>query len=200
MIKLKIKTKSGLVILLMLSVVFCTAIMPAQAATDLKTTSTNLYALRSEGTWKTYGSGELLISQSAKDLYIPYQKSIWVSSPVYAYGWQAADYQGYYYGQCVSLVKTLSKSTKVTGSWIKGRNVISSGNVLPGTVIATFSGSSYYGHAAIFRGYVLDSYGKKIGIKVWDQNWVKSGLIGRHSITTGTSSTSKATNYYVVQV
>jgi hypothetical protein len=26
---------------------------------------------------ENYASGELLISQSAKDLYVPYQKSIW---------------------------------------------------------------------------------------------------------------------------
>lgn len=184
----------------MVLLTFCIVIVPAEAATDLKITPTNLNALQTEGTWKSYNSGELLVSQSTKNLYVPYQKSIWVSAPVYAYGLQAADYEGKRYGECVSLVKTLSKSTTPASSWKRGQKV-SSGGVKPGTVIATFSGSHYNsGHAAIFRGYNVKN-GKIVGIKVWDQNWVGyptyvgngMGLIGTHSITS-------FSNYYVVQV
>jgi hypothetical protein len=194
---------------------FCIAVIPAEAATNLKITSTNLYALQSEGIWKVPlgSSGELLVSQSAKDLYIPYQKSWWVNE-IGTYGWQAADYanKSTSYGQCTSFVKTLSKSTLGTGSWKQGLNVMTN-TISPGTVIATFNSTGVYinkpgeSHTAIFRGYVLDSSGKKIGIKVWDQNWVgvslgytrDKGLIGRHSITTGIG-THSAKNYYVVQV
>lgn len=195
----------------MMLLTFCIVVAPAEAATDLKITSTNLYALQNEGTWKSYtgSGGELLVSQSAKDLYLPYQKSIWVNE-IGTYGWQAANFKGESYGDCVSFVKTLSQTTKT--SWIKGRNVVKSKDVKPGTVIATFSGSSYSGHAAIFRGYEIKK-GKIVGIKVWDQNWVgypkyrnilpsqRLGLIGRHSLTTnGTTKTNKANNYYVVKV
>jgi hypothetical protein len=201
MTQLKMKTISGLFTLVMLSLIFCVAIMPAEAskpkaAHDLMITSTNLSALQTEGTWKAYygSGGELLVSQSAKDLSLPYQKSIWVNE-IGAYGWQAANYKGGSYGQCVSLVSTLSKSDVAPRNWIKGREVLS-GNVKPGTVIATFSGEKYNNHhAAIFSGYVP---GSKV-IDVWDQNWVghskyydSMGLIGRHSIN--------GTQYYVVQI
>lgn len=204
MIQLKIKTKSGLIILITLSLIFCVVIIPAQAskpkaAHDLMITSTNLNALQNQGIWKACGSsGELLVSQSTKDLYVPYQKSIWVNE-IGTYGLQAGDYNGKSYGECADLVSALSQRAKVTTSWKKGRNVILSQNVLPGTVIATFSGSSYKGHTAIFRGYYMKN-GQIVGIKVWDQNWVKTRLVGRHIITTGTKPQHFASKYYVVQI
>lgn len=204
-----IKLKNGLIILILL-LAFCIVIIPAEAATDLKITSTNLKALQTEGTWKSYGSGELLVSQSTKNLYVPYQKSIWVSE-INAYGLQAADYEGKRYGQCVSLVKSLSESTTPANSWKRGRKVTDLMDVKPGTVIATFNSAGKYtnkpgqSHVAIFKAYVLDSKGN-LGINVWDQNWVgqkkyqdSTGLIGRHSIMPRGTKTHNANNYYVVQ-
>lgn len=175
---------------------------------DLKITDKNLNALN-QGKWAVYSGtsypSKLLVYGSAKfDVPSKCQRSIWVGS---INAISMTDYVGSkdYWGECVSFAKALSKSTLNTNYWIKGRNVVSSGNVKPGTVIATFgSNGKYlnkrgYSHTAIFREYVRDSNWKIIGFSVWDQNYVKTGIVGRHDIRSGTK-TSEATNYYVVQV
>ena len=171
--------------------------MPSQAAQGLKITDTNLNALQNQGTWESYGSGELLVFDSAKDLYAPHKQSKIVGN---VNALTVADYQGYYWGECVSFAKALSQSIKVTKNWKTGRNVVLSGDVTPGTVIATFDGTDNYDndqsgnqHTAIFRDYIRNSNGQITGIKVWDQNYVSPKVVGRHDITS-------ATKYYVVQI
>lgn len=129
------------------------------------------------------------------------------------YGYtQHADNFGYYWGQCVSSVKALSKNNIPTGQdnptlklrWYKGWRVVD-GGVSTGTVIATFFGygGTYKGHAAIFKGYVTDSFGRIIGIEVWDQNWYSvngMGVFGKHRIYRNGSGVLNADNYYVVIV
>jgi PKD repeat protein len=179
-------------------------IIVKEGAQDLKITDKNLKALN-QGKWAVYDGtsypSKLLVYDSA-NLDVPYQKKVMVGE---ISATTVADYEGYYWGECVSFGKTLSKSTTITQNWIQGRNVVSSGNVKSGTVIATFgSNGKYlnkrgYSHTAIFREYVRDSNWKIIGFSVWDQNYVKTGIVGRHDIRSGTK-TSEATNYYVVQV
>lgn len=207
MIQLKVKINNRLIILVTLSLIFCIAIMPAQAskskaAHDLMITSTNLNALN-QGQWAVYSAtpypSKLLVYGSAID--VPYQKKV-VVGKISAI--EVADYQGTHWGECVSFANALSKSTLNNKYWILGRNVVLSGDVKPGTVIATFSNGKYTNtrgssHTAIFREYVRDSKGKIIGFSVWDQNYVQTGIVGRHDIRAG-SGPSQATNYYVVQV
>ena len=66
-------------------------------------------------------------------------------------------------GQCVSYVKKVCPALPATGLWKKGLPVKDNGKILPGTVIATFNGNQYEGHAAI---YVSQS---PAGISVYDQ-------------------------------
>ena len=122
-----------------------------------------------------------------------------------------ADYQGYYWGECVSMAKNLAHSTVTTSNWYRGRRV-TDGGISPGTVIATFvwspsKGRYVYnpGHAAIFRQYTYDSYGRINGMIVWDQNWYDNendeGIVAMHKISkTGYGNKYDAGFYYVVQV
>lgn len=190
------------VIAILLVAVF--AIVPsAQAAQDLRITDYNLNSLQNWGTWMSYGSGELLVWKGYPGILdVNYQKLKIVGT---IRATTVADNKGWNYGECVSLAKALSKNNVVTGSWTKGDKVMSFYSVTPGTVIATFGASNggYYGHAAIFRGYVYDSSGKRIGILVWDQNYIpdQGGVVARHEIrTTGTKLTNNANNYYAVKV
>lgn len=127
-------------------------------------------------------------------------------------GTNVADYNGYYYGECVSFVKSLAKSTVATSSWTRGANVVwAYPPIARGTAIAKFNADGTYdswggtGHVAILDRYYYEN-GVLKGILVWDQNYVYSsnsgyGLVGYHMIPiTGSGGTSDAAAYYVVQV
>lgn len=129
-------------------------------------------------------------------------------------GTNVADMSGQFYGECVSFVKSLAKSTIVTGSWSRGRNVLWSYPLVPrGTAIAKFNADGSYdssggtGHVAIFDRLYYEG-GVLKGILVWDQNYVYGcaypcgqGLVGYHMIPiTGSGATTDAAAYYVVQV
>ena len=93
-----------------------------------------------------------------------------------------------YLGECVSFVEALSDQKKtLVEQWIQGPNVLDI-TILPGTVIATFSGVDKFGqpqfinghdHTAVFKDYLRDSDGQILrdangriqGFEVWDQNW-----------------------------
>ena len=69
-----------------------------------------------------------------------------------------------YCGQCVSYVRTVCPSLPPTRDWKKGAPVKGKADLLPGTVIATFSTSGCYeGHAAIYH------HQNDVGITVYDQ-------------------------------
>lgn len=194
---------AGLLVLFIVSLT-ASAASAGKDSQDLKITDKNLEALN-QGKWAVYDGtkypSKLLVYGSA-NLDVSHQKQKKVGKIIAT---TVADCNGTHLGQCVSFGKALSKSNMTTSGWREGRNVISSGNVKPGTVIATFSNGKYINtpgksHTAIFREYVRDSNWKIIGFSVWDQNYVKRGVVGRHDIRSGTGYTSKATNYYVVQV
>lgn len=205
-----IKTKNILIVVLLVFFVVSLTASAASAgkdAQDLKITDKNLEALN-QGKWAVYDGtpypSKLLVYGSA-NLDVPSKcQSLKKVGSIDALS--MTDYNGKKRGQCVSFVKALSHSTKSAGGdWIRGRNVVSSGNVEPGTVIATFSDGKYINtpgksHAAIFREYIHDSNGNIIGFRVWDQNYVKERIVGRHDIKSGTGYTGNAANYYVVQV
>lgn len=198
--------------IMIMAVMLVALVGTSSAATDLKVTSTNLKTLNSftySGAWynvapnnymlKWYGGGEKFEQ--------PFKAPAAYGSIITAT--TMADYKGYYWGECVSMVKNLAHSSKTAtgGGWSMGKQVMSN-TITPGTVIARFSrttaGKYVYNngnHAAIFREYTRDSSGKIDGMMVWDQNWGYDGLVRMHKISkTGTGSVSDANSYYVVQV
>ncbi len=176
---------------------FATIITPVSATQELRITDHNLHALQYWGTWTPYGCGDLLRWEYGPVILdAPFQGRRNVGNiPAIT----MADYQGYYWGECVSMVKALSKSTVTTRNWQRGPAAMTYNVMRPGTVIATFSGDNYYGHVAILRGYTY-SNGQRTGILVWDQNYVSPRVIGRHTITASGYGVNNANNYYVVEV
>jgi hypothetical protein len=102
-----------------------------------------------------------------------------------------------YDGECVSFVKGVTHNNTTTSGWGKGANVFT--GLAAGTVIATFSGSSYYGHTAVFLKYIKDGSGNVTGIRVADENWTPSKVM-KHNLYKSGSGTSDANNYYAVTV
>lgn len=204
------KIRIGVIAILLVAMF---AIVPsAQAAQDLRITDYNLNSLQNWGTWMSYGSGELLVWEGYPGILdVNYQKLKMVGT---IRATTVADNKGRLYGECVSLVKALSKSNVVTDNWQKGDNVLFSvwqgSPARPGEVIATFDSNGKYkpGHAAIFRSYIFGSSGKITGIKVWDQNYLppppNGGVVARHDIrskgTTYSTDPTNADNYYTVRV
>lgn len=184
--------KTGKGSLCLIIALLCIAVVgigsPVSAA-NLQITSWNLMQLNSMPAY-AYNSGQLYYTYG-QNLMAPYKTNLNGYT-------ELADYQGYYWGECVSAVKSLSASTVTTSSWSAGSQVVN-GGVAQGTAIATFPGGSYSGHAAIFRGYVY-SGGSITGIQVWDQNWVAASTFGTHTLARSGSGVSNANNYYVVQV
>ncbi|MFA6097664.1 MAG: BPSL0067 family protein [Candidatus Paceibacterota bacterium] len=180
---------------------FAMAMVPAGAASDLKITDYNLNSLQNWGTWTQYkytGWALLRWEYGPSILDATYQKKRMVGDvPAIT----VADMKGGYWGECVSLVKALSKSTVATDGWAKGDNVVLTGSVKPGTAIATFNSAGVYsGHVAIFRDYVRDSGGKIKEVLVWDQNYVSPYVVGRHNFKIAGSGVNNASSYYVVRV
>ena len=148
--------------LILLTVAFATIVTPAAALQDLRITDHNLNTLNSftySGAWHNVGPNSYLLKWYGGGEYF---EPPWKAPAVY-YGIITAtimaDYQGYWWGQCVSMVKNLAHSTVVTDNWYRGRHV-TDGGVSPGTTIARFvwsptKGRYVYnsGHATIFRQY-----------------------------------------------
>jgi hypothetical protein len=170
-----------------------------QQGLTLAVTSTNWNILRN-GCW----SGSYLMWNGCNGLYggssldAPYKYSTAVSSGT---GTVTADNGNTYLGECVSFVKAVTKNNTTTSGWGKGVNVVANGAVAPGTAIATFLSSTggYYGHAAIFVGYIKNSSGQITGFNAYSQNW-GARAVQYHVINTVTSSgaTSDADNYHVI--
>lgn len=180
--------------ILLFAAIFVVA-TPAEAVQDLSITSYNLDILQSHATWTSYGSGKLMTWPSSLDA--TNQRSITIGSIT---GTEVADNNGYYWGECVSLAKSLSKNNLGTNSWIKGNNVISSYSVTPGTIVATFGADGHYsGHVAIFASYLIVQ-GQPIGINIWDQNYIATHAVGKHTLMNTGSGVGDADNYYVVRV
>lgn len=205
-----------LVLMMVLAVLSPVVISTASAtytATPMKIQSNNLYTLNTftnNGAWYNVGANSYLLKwyYGGGEKFEPGFKA-----PAYYGGiitaTTMADYTGREWGQCVSMVKNLAHSTTQTKDWYAGVNVVASGNIPQGTVIATFSNwdgrpiyKNYYpnpDHAAIFREYIRNSNNQIIGIMVWDQNFVKTKLVGMHVIPTSGSGRNDADKYYVVQ-
>lgn len=199
--------------LLMAAITFAMS-TTVQAATDLRITDHNLNTLNSftySGAWHNVGTNSYLLKWYGGGEYF---EPPWKAPAVYKGIITAtimADYEGKYWGQCVSMVKNLAHSTVATGKWYQGKRIMD-GGVSPGTTVATFfvwnsaeRRYTYSGHAAIFREYTYDSSGNINGIIVWDQRWYKNekgeGIVAMHKIAkTGYGTTSDAGAYYVIQV
>jgi hypothetical protein len=113
-----------------------------------------------------------------------------------------ADYKGYYWGQCVSFVKALSKNTAKTREWRRGESVIDaikSGTITEGTAIATFPRGRYYGHAAFYAGADISPDGKVNYIWLYDQNWIRNKIL-YHKIDDTGSGPGNLKNYYLIEV
>lgn len=194
--------------LLIAAAIFAMA-TPAMAVKDLVINDYNKWYLANT-VWTPYNNGwlsnaELLGWTAGQRLDANYKNLKWVGN---IQATTVADNQGYYWGECVSLPKALSKSNVPTTSttnnkWTRGRQVMG-GNVAQGTVIAKFNADGTYdslggtGHAAIFDVY-LQGQGPA-GFRVWDQNFVYPGAIGRHLLYPSGTGVYNANNYYVVQV
>lgn len=213
----------------LLVVAMFAAVTPVQAYQELTANANNVYTLQ----YMTYGQdpnlawalyytpagvykGYLLrydYYAGLLDTDPKYKRPLSISSYLGTIkGTNMADMNGQLYGQCVSFVKSVSKSTLGTNSWKRGRNVLQSVQNQPvarGAAIAKFKSDGGYdccgsGHVAIFDKYYYVN-GVLKGIVVWDQNYVYNcgagdcGLIGWHVIsTTNSGSTSDAAAYYVV--
>lgn len=110
---------------------------------------------------------------------------------------EVADNYGGYWGECVSLVKAATKNNTVTGGWVEGAGVFT--GLRSGTAIATFSNGHYYGHTAIFLGYVKSSSGATIGIRVADQNW-GARIVKRHVLYRSGTGVADADRYHAILV
>jgi hypothetical protein len=110
---------------------------------------------------------------------------------------EVADNGGTYWGECVSLVKAATKNNTTTSGWVEGAGVFT--GLRSGTAIATFSNGHYYGHTAIFLGYVKSSSGATIGIRIADQNW-GARLVKRHVLYRSGSGVADADRYHAILV
>ena len=203
----------GVVAIVVILAAISATVMPVSATQDLKITAHNLDTLNSftySGAWHNVGANNYLLKWYGGGEYFD---PPWKAPAVYHGIITAtimADYKGYYWGECVSMVKNLANSTVTTSKWSRGKHVMN-GGVSPGTAIATFVWNStkgrdeYKGHAAIFRQYTRNPYGGINGMMVWEQNWTYNekheGIVGMHKISkTGTGRTSDSNAYYVVKV
>jgi len=209
-----------LTILVLMGVFTIAPVLSASAYADVKITPTNLNTLNSftySGAWHDMGSNNYLLKYYGGGQYFitPYK---WPLSYNGISMTRMYDYQNQNWGtiaQCVSFVNNLAQTSalgtyppKLTNNWFRGTNVVSA-NIATGTVIGTFywgydsvrkvNRYIYSGHVAVFRQYIKNSQGQITGIMVWDQNYVKSGLIGMHIIQKTGTGVSGANSYYVVQ-
>lgn len=190
------KAKNLAVVGLLIAAMFAMA-TPAEALQDLRITDGNLKALMWWTVWTPYGTNgaDLAVWPAAFDTYGG-------SKTLVKYGSISAikvrD------GECVTFVNAIAnRNGKTADDWERGINVMSaSTDVTRGTIIATFSDSTtYYGHVAVFGGYLYDAAGKRNGLFVWDQNYVPDhgGVVARHFIKSSNYKVANAASYYVVQ-
>lgn len=230
--------KTGIAVAILLFMAIFAIAPAAEARTDLRATSYNtnaLYTLTytqpspSYIPWAPYKTsagvykGDLLKWSyvSGLDTDSRYRKSLSISSYWGTItGVNMADTDGGLYGECVSFVKSVAKSSISTqyGGWMKGRPAIQPlpSTVYRGTAIATFMSNGQYdsdgsitknNHVAIFDKYYYEN-GVVKGIWVWDQNFVYGcvwpcgkGLVGHHMIRiTNTGKMDDAAAYYAVTV
>lgn len=187
------KTITGLMLLFMLALAFCMVVMPAQAAHVLKATSVNTNQLYNfpPDAWIKYTavtpSGYLLLYSYNKDkgLVAAGKTSIKVGN---TYALKIGD------GQCVAFVRAISTDSSIPSTqWIRGKKV-SSGDISGGTAIATFNSANIYspGHTAIFGNAVTTT-----SSNVWDQNFVASSAVGRHTLTTSSYNVVEILDTYI---
>lgn len=196
---------------MILAIVLVAIVGTSSATTNLAVTPNNLNTLNSftnSGAWYNSGANTYLLKWYGGGQYFePRYKyaavyySIITATMMY-------DYQGQYPNECVSMVKNLAHSTRVTADWYRGKKVMS-GGVSPGTAIAQFvwspakgryifnAGGNY--HTAIFRQYTSN------GVMVWDQNRYKNengkGIVAMHVLqNTGRGNVDDASSYYIVQI
>ena len=110
---------------------------------------------------------------------------------------EVADNGGTFWGECVSLVKAATKNNTTTSGWVEGSGVFT--GLRSGTAVATFSNGHYFGHTAIFLGYVKNSSGATVGIRVADQNW-GARIVKRHVIYRSGSGVADADRYHAILV
>ena len=201
------KIRTLAVVTLLITVALCAMATPASATRELIITDYNLNVLRNHASWTPYSYGELMLWPNPLDVSCQKQKMV---GNIRAVSVDDNQCTGWYYGECVSFAKALSKSnvrTRGRDGWKPGVSLFTYNLIAPGTVIATFgSNGKYYGHTAIFTGNYVYSNGRRVGIEVWDQNYLPNryGVVARHNIrskgTTYPTDPTNANNYCTVVV
>lgn len=113
-----------------------------------------------------------------------------------------ADYQGYYWGECVSLVKALSRNRALTQQWRPAMSLVKAikeNKIEVGTAIATFPGGRYRGHAAFYAGADISPNGEIEGVWLYDQNWIPNKVLF-HKIDGKGRGAGNFKNYSVIRV
>ncbi|MBW4620619.1 MAG: BPSL0067 family protein [Cyanosarcina radialis HA8281-LM2] len=113
-----------------------------------------------------------------------------------------ADSEGYFWGECVSFVKALSKSSFTTHQWRRGQRLVDAireGNIEEGTAIATFPRGRYHGHAAFYAGSDISLDGKIDYVWLYSQNWGLRRVL-YHKIDGTGSGPGNFNNYYIIRV
>ena len=202
--------RTALVVATLLIAALCVMAVPATAEHDLKVTDYNrnkLHMFTYIGTsYYSYGTG--IEPQLLRYPYGTYLNTHGKSKNLVWTGSRVTIRIGN--GQCVDFVKAVSNTANIaSGDWIRGNHVLSSGGIAQGTVIATFKSNGRYdswggtGHVAVFDRWHWTYSGGRWnidGFYVWDANYVRSLLTGRHLLKQRSSGVNNANNYYVVRV
>jgi hypothetical protein len=202
------KIRNGLLAVGLIIMAMFAMATPVEALQDLKITDYNLNTLKGYGTsWYPYGSGDLAMWPGGFNTYGASKTLVYVNSPL---GTISAIKIGD--GECVAFVKAMSNTNNIASSnWKWGVNVMSATTYIPqGTLIATFRPDGTYdswgtngkNHVAVFGGYQYDVFLRRVGIFVWDQNYLpsKGKVVARHLIgLSGIDDVRNANNYYVVR-
>lgn len=159
-----------------------------------------------------------LSGQAASGRSFSQLDSTWVGKTVNVQGNACSTSTDAECGQCTAFAKAFGNQigpANTTSTWKPGTSVLTRGanptlkaGVYAGDAVATFSGTSYYGHVALFNGYSAGT------MNVKDQNWGSYPLkISYHGIsvknrpnnvptcnTTFSTDTSDACNYLKVML
>jgi hypothetical protein len=175
------------------------------SATVLKIADTNLERINLEnGGWKPLNAQLKYLpwdncevgKYCGKDLDAPFKQRYKAQFT------KLADTQGYFWGECVSFVKALSKSTYTTEQWRRGQRLVDAikqGNIEEGTAIATFPGGRYHGHAAFYARADISPDGKVNYVWLYSQNWGLRRVL-HHKIDGTGSGPGNFNNYYIIKV
>lgn len=130
-----------------------------------------------------------LSGQAASGRSFSQLDSTWVGKTVNVQGNTCSTSNDSECGQCTAFAKAFGnqvgpEATSVTKYWKPGTSVLTRGanptlkiGVYAGDAVATFSGTTYYGHVALFNGYGSGT------MNVKDQNWNNDLKILYHTIT-----------------